>query len=142
MPIVVEWIPNESVPAILATCTGYLTVADFTEMFRQVDILIKNVEGQIFRIADYTYAESSFAEIMRTVQESNKGMAGSAGDPRIKTIYVGTTQWISLARTAFQRQGNLQIPAFHSVEDALTYIHLELERAENPTSTNQSADAS
>ncbi len=134
MPISIEWLPDE--PVLLATCTGFITVADFTEMFQEVAELVRDVDGHIFRIADYRRADSSFADIIRTVQESVKGMPGSPTDNRIKTIYVGTSQWISLARTAFQNQpGGWQIPAFHSIEDALEYIHLEMLKADKPLST-------
>lgn len=122
MPITIEWIPDE--PILLATCTGFLNTDDFKGMFERVSDMIKSVDGQIYRIADYREAESSFIDIVKTVQESMK-LSGSAADPRIKTVYVGTSQWISLARTAYQHQpGGFQIPTFHSVEDALTYIYL------------------
>ena len=131
MPITIERLSDD--PTILiATCTGFLTTDDFKGMFELVAEMIEGVEGQIYRIADYRQAESSFVDVMKTVQESLKLNSGTAADPRIKTIYVGTSRWIGLARTAYQHQpGGLQIPTFHSVEDALTYIHLDVEKAEH-----------
>ncbi len=131
MPITIECL-SENPTILIATCTGFLTIEDFKGMFEQVAKMVEGVDGQIYRVADYRQAESSFVDIMKTVQQSLKLTSGSAADPRIKTIYVGTSRWIGLARTAYQHQpGGLQIPTFHSVEDALTYIHLDVEKAEH-----------
>ncbi len=139
MPIAVDWIPDE--PIILATCTGFLTVGDFKGMFEQVAALMQAVEGIIYRIADYREAESSFVDIMKTVQETAKGMSGSVSDPRLKSIYVGTTHWISLARTAYQNQpGGFQIPTFHSIEDALTYIHLDMAKTHDVATADSQSE--
>ncbi len=129
MPITLECLSDD--PTILvATCTGFLTIEDFKDLFAQVAEMIDGVEGQIYRIADYRQADSTFVDIMKTVQAS-QNLVGSAADPRIKTIYVGTSHWIGLARTAYQHQlQGLQIPAFESVEDAMTYIYLEIAKSE------------
>ncbi len=101
-------------------------------MFEQVAEMIEGIDGQIFRISDYRQAESSFVDIIKTVQETLKLTAGSAADPRVKTIYIGTSRWIGLARTAYQHQpGGLQIPTFHTVEDALTYIRLQCTKSDS-----------
>lgn len=135
MPITIECI-SEDPTILLATCTGFLTTEDFKDLFAQVTEMVEGVEGQIFRITDYRQADSSFVDIMKTVQESLKQVTGTAADPRIKTVYVGTSQWIGLARSAYQHQpGGLQIPAFHNVEDAMTYIYLQLGKNKGRTSS-------
>ncbi|MBZ0290079.1 MAG: hypothetical protein K8I30_20810 [Anaerolineae bacterium] len=128
MPIMVSQLPNE--PIIVADCSGFLTREDFIGMFTQVNEMVQTMDGLIFRIADYRQAESSFMDILKTVQEATKGMPGSTADPRIQTIWVGTSQWIALARNFFQQQqfGHLQIPTFHNMEDAFAYARLEITR--------------
>ncbi|MEO8609825.1 MAG: hypothetical protein ABI690_18175 [Chloroflexota bacterium] len=126
MPITVERLANE--PFIVANCSGFLTREDFVGMFVQVNEMVQSMEGLVFRIADYRQAESSFMDILKTVQEATKGTPGSTADPRIQTIWVGTSAWIALARNFFQQQqfGNMQIPTFHNMEDAYAYARLEI----------------
>ena len=89
MPITVQRLPDE--PFIVANCSGFLTREDFVGMFTQVNEMVQTMEGLVFRIADYRQAESSFMDILKTVQEATKGMPGSTADPRIQTIWVGTS---------------------------------------------------
>ena len=66
MPITVQRLPDE--PFIVANCSGFLTREDFVGMFTQVNEMVQAMEGLIFRIADYRQAESSFMDILKTVQ--------------------------------------------------------------------------
>ena len=135
MPITVERLPDE--PFIVANCSGFLTREDFVGMFIEVNAMVQTMDGLVFRIADYRLAESSFMDILKTVQEATKGMPGSTSDPRIQTIWVGTSQWIALARNFFQQQqfGTLHIPTFHNMEDAFAYARLEIAKQTSKTVT-------
>ena len=139
MPITIERIPDE--PIIVANCSGFLTKEDFVGMFTQVNDLMPAMEGTVYRIADYREANTSFMDILKTVQEASKGMPGSTTDPRIQTVWVGTTQWIALARNFFQQQqfGGLQVPAFHDMDTAFAYV--KMERAKQAQATIESTPA-
>ena len=67
MPITIECL-SENPTILIATCTGFLTIEDFKGMFEQVAEMVEGVDGQIYRVADYRQAESSFVDIMKTVQ--------------------------------------------------------------------------
>ena len=133
MAFQIEWMANE--PIILATASGLITSSDFQLMYEQVAAMIDGQEGKFFRIADYTAAESSFIDIMKAVKLASTNAPGSSADPRIQTIYVGTSQWIGLARTALQQPqfGGLAIPTFIEVEDALTYVRREISKEKGVT---------
>jgi hypothetical protein len=125
----IEWVSNE--PILIATATGLISVDDFQGMYQQVATMIDGIDGKIYRIADYTAADSSFVDILKAVKLASNHAAGSSSDPRIQTVYVGTSQWISLARTALQQPqfGGIMIPTFHDLADALEFARREIEKA-------------
>ncbi len=125
----IEWVPNE--PILIATANGLITADDFKMMFDKVAAMIDGIDGKVYRIADYTAADSSFMDIIKTVKVASTHAAGSTADPRIQTIYVGTSQWISLARTALQQPqfGGIMIPTFHDVTDALIFARKKIIKA-------------
>ncbi len=125
MPIAIERLPGERI--LIGTGEGFLTTADFEAMFARSVELMGDGDDIFYRIGDYRQAQSSFMDILRAVQSASKGMPGSTNDPRVRPIYVGTNQWIRLARDAFQRI-NMQIPTFENLDDALKYARAELAR--------------
>ncbi len=126
----IEWLLNE--PILIATAAGFVTVDDFKGMYEQVAAMIEGVEHKIYRIADYTAADSSFMDILKAVKLASNQAAGSSADPRIQTIYVGTNQWIALARTALQQPqfGGIMIPTFVDLEDALVFARREIAKTQ------------
>jgi hypothetical protein len=131
----IEWVPNE--PILIATGSGLISAADFQGMYVQVAAMIDGMDGKIYRIADYTTADSSFMDILKAVKLASTQAAGSSSDPRIQTIYVGTSQWIAFARTALQQPqfGGIMIPTFHDLTDALTFARIEIAKAQTEITT-------
>ncbi|MEP6988953.1 MAG: hypothetical protein ABI970_25345 [Chloroflexota bacterium] len=129
-----EWVANE--PILIATATGLIAADDFKMMFDTVAKMIDGIDGKIYRIADYTAADSSFIDIIKTVKVASTQSAGSTADPRIQTVYVGTSQWISLARTALQQPqfGGIMVPTFHDLTDALVFARKEIAKAQEQIS--------
>lgn len=134
MTFTIEWLPDE--PILVVRGSNMLTADAFRQMFAQVNEQVKSISGRVYRIADYSQATSSFMDIMQAVKIASSGAGGTTSDPRIQSIYVGTSQWISLARTALQQPhfGGIQVPTFHTMEDALTYARMQLaqEREKQP----------
>ena len=130
----IEWVANE--PILIATATGLISADDFKMMFDTVASMIEGLDNKIYRIADYTAADSSFMDIIKTVKVASTHAAGSTADPRIQTIYVGTSQWISLARTALQQPqfGGIMVPTFHDLADALVFARKEIATAQQQIS--------
>lgn len=123
MPLSVERLPDERI--LVSTGEGFLTTSDFQEMFAQSAALMAGDDAIFYRIGDYRKAESSFMDILRAVQSAANGMPGSTNDPHLRPVYVGTHQWIRLARDAFRRI-DMQIPTFESLDDALAYVRTQL----------------
>ncbi|MBI1281699.1 MAG: hypothetical protein GC179_26470 [Anaerolineaceae bacterium] len=129
MAFQIEWLPNE--PILIATASGLISVDDFKGMYEQVASMIEGRHEKIYRIADYTNADSSFMDILKAVKLASNNAPGSSSDPRIQTVYVGTSQWISLARTALQQPqfGGIMIPTFVDLDDALVFARREIAKA-------------
>lgn len=87
------------------------------------------------RIADYTAADSSFMDVIKAVKSASN-RAGSSTDPRIQTVYVDTSQWISFARTALQqpRFGGIMIPTFFDLQEGIDFARREINRAQTQLS--------
>jgi hypothetical protein len=96
-------------------------------MFTQVNEMAQTMDGLIFHL-DYRRAESSFMDILKTVQEATKGMPGSAPIPY--PDHLGRHVAVDcLARNFFQQQQfSLQIPTFHNMEDAFAFARMEIEK--------------
>lgn len=133
MAFTLEWVPDE--PILIATATGLISADDFKEMYQQVAVMIEGREGKIYRIANYTTAESSFVDILKGVKMASSNAPGSSSDARIQTVFVGTSHWIGLARTALQQPqfGGIMIPTFVDLDDALVYARREIANATNST---------
>lgn len=135
MGIHVQWVPDE--PILTATAEGMIACADFIDMYHQVNELMQDAPTMVYRIGDYTNATSSFMDILHALKEASSGAGGSAVDPRVKTIYVGTSHWIGLARNALQQPqfGHIQIPTFTSLDEALEYARREIAKEQSQTTS-------
>lgn len=135
MGFTIEWIPNE--PILVVTGSGLLAMDDFVKMFAQVTQMIEGVEGPIYRISDYTTADTSFMDVMKAVKLAASHAPGSSFDPRLHTVFVGTSQWISLGRTALQQPqfGGIMVPTFVTLDDALAFARREIAKARGTAST-------
>ena len=128
MAFQIEWLPDE--PILIVTASGLITAADFSSMYARVATMIDGRTGKIYRIADYTNADSSFMDVIKAVKAAGNS-AGSSADPRLQTVYVGTSQWISFARTALQQPqfGGIMIPTFFELQEGIDYARRELAKA-------------
>ena len=124
MPATVHRMPNEAI--IVATLSGVVDVATIESMYQRTHEII-GADEHIHRITDVRDVTSTFAEIMAIIQVASKGTPGSTTDPRIQAIFVGNNHWVQMVRTAMHLKqfGNVNIPMFLTIEDAVDYIHME-----------------
>ena len=121
-----ELLPDE--PILIATGKGLLTVQDFADMFEESAKLLTGVEHTIYRISDFREATSSFMDLIGMSRLASKGNSGSTTDPRIKAILIGSSQWVSLARTIFEQPqySAMRLPTLENLEDALVYARAQI----------------
>ncbi len=84
-------------------------------------------EGPIYRINDFTDMDLPFGGLVMGLGLETQGRPGSLSDPRIKTVFVGTSEMVELgAKSARQEHyGGLDILLFATLEDALAHIRAE-----------------
>ncbi|MBA3872290.1 MAG: hypothetical protein H0X30_24370 [Anaerolineae bacterium] len=126
MGFTLELLPNE--PILIATAKGLVVSQDFAEMFKESARLIDGMDQTIYRISDFREASSSFMDLIRMSQMASKGNVGTTTDPRIKAILVGSTHWVSLARTIFEQPqySAMRLPTLENMEDALVYTRTQI----------------
>lgn len=128
MPVTVEFLTDE--PILVATLTGDLTVSDMRGMFIQSAQLTQDMPGPIYRITDTRLARANFMEMMQTVRAASDGTPGSSTDPKFKPIFLGTNELVRMGIDMLKQSqfGGVQIPFFNDMEDALTYIHHDMNK--------------
>ena len=126
MAFTLEMLPNE--PILIATAKGMLSSQDFADMFKESASLLQGIDYTVYRISDFTAASSSFMDLIRMSQLASKGNVGTTTDPRIKAILVGTTHWVSLARTIFEQPqySAIRLPTLVNRVDALVYVRAQI----------------
>src|SRR5215210_1124109 len=126
MPVKVEKLPDE--PIIVLTYTGHMDVELVKSAFLQSAELAAHIEGPIYRISDVRQGEGDFVDVMKIIAEVRKGVRGSSADPRIKVVFVGSHHMARLYADFLQKQqyGAKMIPFFHTPEEALAYIRLDM----------------
>jgi hypothetical protein len=124
----------DDLPVIIATLEGLMDLSMITKMYNDSAALMLPHEDRVYRLADVRHTDSTFADIMYIVKAASQGMPGSETDPRIRPVYVGNNRWIEMARNSLQLEqfGKVNVPMFHTIEDALLYVELDLDRKDEP----------
>lgn len=132
MPLALERFPVE--PIILITASGVVTADDFAHVFAEIAAITDDTEGKLYRIADFTGAETSFMDVYEAIKRVDGPQAAFSAHWHEQTIYVGTTQWVGFARKMLHLQsGGILAPTFDSLDDALTYVRREIAKMKGVT---------
>ena len=129
MPASVTRVPNE--PIVIVTITPPPDPAhEVSKVAHTIATMFREETGPIYRVNDFTAVNLSFGELVVGLGLEAKGDPGTFTDPRIKTIFVGTSDMVELgAKSARQEHyGGLDILLFATLEDALAHIRAELRR--------------
>lgn len=139
MGYTVEYLDNESI--MIVRIEGDFTIEMLQNMFAETAAYIDK-NGHIYRVTDCTALElplQDFMKVLRLAQEAGKSSRGSAADPNVTAVLVGNNQWVSLYRDALRTQqgGGATIPILSTIEDALMYLRLQIERHNNVRDTQE-----
>ena len=90
--------------------------------------MFEGEEGPIYRINDFTSIDLPFGGLVMGLGLEAQSRPGSLSDPRIKPIFVGTSDMVELgAKSARQEHyGGLEIWLFATLDEALAHIRTEL----------------
>jgi hypothetical protein len=117
----------EKSPILIMNATGHFTIQDAREMFSHSAEFKKEIGGHMYRISDFTYAESTFTEVLGILRlASNSDLPGSSADPDVSVIVVGDNKWAKLATELLKQPQfhGINIPIFDTQEEAIQYARL------------------
>lgn len=119
-------VPNE--PIIHVTMRGVITVEDLLDVYKQSDMLRKDMPQKIYRISDVTDVQTTFSEMMQILQQATKHGGSSSIDPNITVVFVGNNHWVKLFRDAMRQGafGGKQIPVFATLSEAFSFVHSDI----------------
>lgn len=122
MPYKVERLPNE--PIIVVTWQSPTDPGeDADKMCEEVDACIKPDETKVYCINDFREVKINFSALVSGMAVQRQNRPGAAGDPRIRSIMIGSgTLWDLASKAAKQLQyGGLDMPLFATLDDAIAH---------------------
>jgi len=134
MPIEISRLPNE--PIILMTFSGGFESDALTNAFRRSVELLDEIGAMAYRISDVRGVESDprgLGELFKALREVRKDKAGSSADPRFHAVLVGGNTLASIYANVMRQNefGNVQLPVFQTVDEALDYIHFDIDKTKS-----------
>ncbi|MEQ9028567.1 MAG: hypothetical protein RLP44_07615 [Aggregatilineales bacterium] len=124
MPVTLRQIEGE--PILLVTIDGLLNAEMVRKLYENIGKLAQEIDGPVYRITDVRKLETTFAELMGILKEAMKDSPGTTSDKNITNIFVGRDKFALLARDMLKRINQDNHPLFDTIEDALTFIQLDL----------------
>jgi hypothetical protein len=127
MPAMVVNLPDE--PIIVLTATDpFVPHEDLPPAYEEVAEMIDGVPGPVYCLYDIGSVYLGFSDLVTTLSTAIRGTPGSASDPRVKVVIVGTDDLAQLASEASRQEqyGRLNFPLFASMEEAVAYARAEI----------------
>lgn len=125
----VERHPDE--PIILVT---FLSLKNFLttlpDLHAQVSNLLADTEGEFYRIDNFGDLRLSTSDLALAMGEEERGRSGSATDPRIRHLIVGSARPLSVNILTLPQDHtpDHRTPIFAALEEALAYAREMLRR--------------
>ena len=114
-----------SIPGVIAVYTGDISADDVEHMYEQSQQLLGDKTVKCYRINYIRQANANFndfVDIARVVRRPGKFRTA---DTHIEDIFVGITEWSYNLRNVLRYMG-IQLPAFQSIDDAMSYVWLDI----------------
>ena len=126
MPVTVERLPNE--PIIMARLWGEIDISCISEMYERSVPIIEEVGGTTWRVTDALDVETTFSDVVQILGKIASDTPGATTDPRVKSVLVGTNQWVTFVADSLQQRqyGTLNIPRYETVDEALAFVRSQI----------------
>jgi len=84
--------------------------------------------GKVYRIMDFSALTITFSELQSVLYFETRGGPGSAADPRIRNVLVGSGEMINMAADSLgqTQYGRINTPVFSTLNEALVYVRATL----------------
>lgn len=119
-------------PIIIAKFTGHVTIEMVDEAYQKSAEILDQEPSQIrfVRISDYTEANTEFRDLIKLVASASSNKPGSASDPRLIPILVGTDAMVRLGAdfTKGRTAGKTEMMLFKEMDDAIEAARIQIKR--------------
>jgi len=87
--------------------------------------------SKVYRIMDFSALTITFSELQSVLYFETRGGPGSAADPRIRNVLVGSGEMINMAADSLgqTQYGRIATPVFATLNEALVYVRATLSHA-------------
>lgn len=87
--------------------------------------------SKVYRIMDFSALTITFSELQSVLYFETRGGPGSAADPRIRNVLVGSGEMINMAADSLgqTQYGRITTPVFSTLNEALVYVRATLSHA-------------
>ncbi|NDJ75066.1 MAG: hypothetical protein GYB65_02310 [Chloroflexi bacterium] len=127
-PFSVEKLPDEPI-VVCSMTTNFDLHNDYPAFWAALGSALEGLEAPIYRITELLFDDMEFSDMaVALAAEAKSGMPGSAGDPRIRFVLVSVDGFAQMAVDSVgqDQYGQLDVPLFGTVEDALAYVREQL----------------
>lgn len=96
----------------------------FTILPRRINRMVTEQQwSHVWVITDYTDYDLQITDVIFSLVHQSKGEPGTASDPRVTLLLAGSNPLLKEMSMAARRpqHGNLSLPVFESVEQAIAY---------------------
>ncbi len=125
MEATVTHLPGEPILIVtVAECDG----GGASRLHGRIAEAMKQIDGPVYRIMDFSAADVTFNTMMAALREETRGRPGSASDPRIRDVFVGGSEILTLAARSLGHPQYLgrEIPILPTLVDALNFVRSQM----------------
>ena len=130
MPFMVEHIMREPI-IVINWQPPFDFEADIIESNRAAADFADHTKGIVYRVIDAHEIDMTFGDLVTLLAAKTRNEPGSLRDPRIHTVLVGTHDLLRLKADSLRQKqyGELDIPLFPTVDEAVDYCRQQLKAA-------------
>jgi hypothetical protein len=127
MPAIVVKLPDEPIVVLTAT-DPFVPQEDLPAAYEEIAEVIDGIPGLVYCLYDISSVYLGFSDLVATLGIAIRGLPGSASDPRVKVVIVGSDDLAQLASEASHQEQyhHLNFPLFAVMEEAVDYARAEL----------------
>ncbi len=129
MPYKVKRLHNE--PIVVVTWDSPYIAAEIEKVCDDTDACIRPDETRVWVIEDFRQFKVDFSGIVMAMAIQRRKRPGAAGDPRLRTLLIGSGMLFELvSKGAKQLQyGGIEAPLYSTLDEALAAARAEIKKA-------------
>ncbi|MFZ4828074.1 MAG: hypothetical protein ACOYLB_12045 [Phototrophicaceae bacterium] len=116
-------------PIVLLEIEGMVKAPDMVAHLDSIEACLQEhglLSTMIYLMVDVQQADMSFSDVIRGAQTHAIARRGSSNDPLTIAMFVGTKPMIVLLGDLFRAVNpNVQLPLFHTREQALDFVRVQ-----------------